>query len=88
MKKLLTLLLVLVTLTATAQNKPEPKDSTIQVTVSLNEFRALLAVIDASIDSKKTSKELLEFLQKNAKLLTPPVDPADKPKASTTPKKN
>lgn len=86
MKKLLTLLFVLVTLSAAAQDKP--KDSTIQVTVSLNDFRALLAVIDASIDSKKTSKELLEFLQKNAKLLTPPTDPVDKPKATTTPKKN
>lgn len=87
MKKLLALLLVLVTLTASAQDK-QPKDSIIQITVSLNDFRALMVVIDQSIDSKKTSKELLEFLQKNAKLLTPPVEPADKPKVTTTPKKN
>lgn len=32
------------------------------------------AVIDASIDSKKVSKELLEFLQKSAQIV------ADKPK--------
>lgn len=87
MKKLLVLLLVLVTLTASAQDK-QPKDSTIQITVSLNDFRALMVVIDQNIDSKKTSKELLEFLQRNAKLLAPSVDPADKPKATTTPKKN
>lgn len=86
MKKLLTSLLILATLTVNAQDKA--KDSTIQITVSLNDFRALLSVIDANIDSKKTSKELLEFLQKSAKLVTPTVDPADKPKVTTTPKKN
>ncbi len=73
MKKILFLLLL--STTAMAQDKPK-QDSTIQITLKLDEFRALLLVIDQNIDSKKLSKEVLEFLQKNTKLL----QPADKPK--------
>ena len=71
MKKILFLLLL--STTAMAQDKPK-QDSTIQITLKLDEFRLL--VIDQNIDSKKLSKEVLEFLQKNTKLL----QPADKPK--------
>ena len=49
-------------------------DSTVQVTMSLNQFRALLATIDANIDSKRASKELIEFLQQNARLVQPTTD--------------
>jgi len=44
------------------------------MTVNINEFRAILYTIDANIDSKKVSKELLDFIQKNSKIV------ADKPK--------
>ena len=87
MKKVLTSLSILLCFGAQAQTAPA-KDSTIQINLPINQYRALLFTIDANIDSKKVSKELLEFLQQNAKLLTPPADPADKPKATTTPKKN
>ena len=49
-------------------------DSTVQVTMSLNQFRALLAAIDQNIDSKRASKELIEFLQQNARLVQPTTD--------------
>lgn len=52
------------------------KDTTISVQMNINQFRALLGAIDANIDSKKVSKELLEFLQKSAQI----VQPKDKPK--------
>lgn len=58
-----------------AQEKSK-QDTTIQVTISLNDFRALLYGIDVNIDSKKASKEIIDFLQKNARI----VQPADKPK--------
>ena len=49
-------------------------DSTVQVTMPINQFRALLATIDANIDSKRASKELIEFLQQNARLVQPTTD--------------
>ena len=58
---------------------PETKakqDTIIQVTMNINQFRQLLYTIDQNIDSKKLSKELLEFLQKSAQI----VQPKDKPK--------
>ena len=72
MKHILTTIAILFAVTtATAQ---EPKDTTIAVTLSLNQFRALLATIDANIDSKRASKELIEFLQQNAKMIQPATD--------------
>ena len=75
MKKAIKLLLaaVLFAFTASAQDK-QPKDTTIAVTLNINQFRALLVAIDQSIDSKKTSKEILEFLQQNARLVQPTTD--------------
>lgn len=71
MKKLLTTTALLFTLLSQAQEK---QDTTIAMTVNINEFRAILYAIDQNIDSKKVSKELLEFIQKNSKMV------ADKPK--------
>ena len=51
------------------------KDTTIQITIKLNDFKALLFLIDQNIDSKKTSKEIVDFITKNAALL-----PAEKKK--------
>lgn len=59
---------------STTVKAQEPKDTTIAVTLSLNQFRALLATIDANIDSKRASKELIEFLQQNAKMIQPATD--------------
>lgn len=75
MKKTIKLLLaaVLFAFTASAQDK-QPKDTTIAVTLNINQFRALLATIDANIDSKRASKELIEFLQQNARLVQPTTD--------------
>ena len=52
----------------------EAKDTTIAVTISINQFRALLATIDANIDSKRASKELIDFLQQNARIINPTTD--------------
>ena len=71
MKKLLTTTALFIALLSQAQEK---KDTTIAMTVNINEFRAILYAIDTNIDSKKVSKELLEFIQKNSKIV------ADKPK--------
>jgi hypothetical protein len=75
MKKTTTLLLaaVLFAFAANAQQQ-QPKDTTIAVTLNINQFRALMMAIDANIDSKKTSKEILEFLQTNASIVNPTTD--------------
>ena len=75
MKKTIKLLLAafLFAFTASAQEK-QPNDTTIAVTLNINQFRALLAAIDLNIDSKKTSKELLEFLQQNARIVNQTTD--------------
>jgi hypothetical protein len=75
MKKMIVLGAVLFSLSSNAQQK-ESKiiDSTIEITLSLNEYRAIMSAIDSNIDSKKISKEILEFIAKNAQLV------ADKPK--------
>jgi hypothetical protein len=71
MKKLLTTTALFIVCLSQAQEK---KDTTIAMTVNINEFRAILITIDQNIDSKKVSKELLDFIQKNSKIV------ADKPK--------
>jgi len=76
MKKLITTFLILSAFTLQAQDVPVKQDTVIAVQMNIGQFRALLMAIDQNIDSKKVSKEILEFLQKNARL----VQPADKPK--------
>jgi len=71
MKKTIATIALFVALSAQAQEK---QDTTIAMTVNINEFRAILYTIDQNVDSKKVSKELLEFIQKNSKMV------ADKPK--------
>lgn len=83
-RSILTLLICLASTVLMAQAPVKPdgskaaKDTTILVTMNINQFRALLGVVDANIDSKKVSKELLEFLQKSAKM----EQPAEKPKTA------
>lgn len=61
--------------TVTADMKNIQPDSTIQITMSLNDYRAVLREIDNNIDSKTVTTRLLQFLQRSARLLE-----ADKPK--------
>lgn len=84
MKKLLFGLMLVSALSVNAQNK-ETKDTTIALTMSINQFRALLGTIDALVDSKKASKELIEFLSQNAKMLNPV---KEEPLKKEQPKKN
>lgn len=77
MKKTLFAIAILFSLSASAQKK----DTTIQITLPLEQFKVLLYTIDANIDSKKVSKDLLEFLQKSAQIV------ADKPKEAPAPTK-
>lgn len=83
MKKVLLIIILFAATTANAQAPQNAKDTTIQITLTLNQLRAVFAVLDQNIDSKKVSKEVLEFLQANAKMLTP-TSTTEKP----TPKKN
>ena len=69
-------MLILSAFTIQAQDVPVKQDTTIAVQMKLDQFKALLMAIDQNIDSKKISKEILTFLQQNAKM----VQPADKPK--------
>ena len=71
-KTIIMLAAVLFAFTASAQQ--QPMDTTIAVTLNINQFRALLAAIDANVDSKKTSKEILDFLQQNARIVNPTAD--------------
>ena len=70
MKKALLSIAILFALSASAQKK----DTTIQITVTLDQYRAILYTIDQNIDSKKVSKDIVEFLNKSAQMV------ADKPK--------
>jgi len=76
MKKLITTLLILSAFTLQAQEVPVKQDTTIAIQMNIAQYRELLMAIEQNVDSKKISKEILEFLQKNARL----VQPADKPK--------
>ncbi len=87
MKKLLLIITIFVGLSLQAQTPQQPKDTTVQITLTLNQLRAVFAVLDQNIDSKKVSKEVLEFLQANAKMLTP-APATEKTVEKPTPKKN
>ena len=62
MKKILLGIAILSSLFASAQQK---KDTTIQITMSIDNLRQLIYAIDQNIDSKKVSNELITFLQKS-----------------------
>lgn len=61
--------------TVTADIKNVQADSTVQLTMALNDFRAVLTEIDRNIDSKTVTTRLIQFLQRSARLLE-----AEKPK--------
>lgn len=65
MKQTLIALGLFFCLGATAQKK----DTTIQISMPIEQFRGLIGGIDASIDSKKASKEIIDFLIKSAAIV-------------------
>jgi cob(I)alamin adenosyltransferase len=71
MKKAIIGILVLFTLSTKAQEK---KDTTLQTTLSIDEYRSLIGNIEKFIDSKQVTAYLVELLNKNTKIV------ADKPK--------
>lgn len=71
MKKTIIALFMLVSVSALAQKKDSVN---VVITLDTTSYKQLLYVIQESIDSKKLTKEIIELLQKNAKLV------ADKPK--------
>jgi len=77
MKKTLLILSVLFALGVSAQEK---KDTTVQTTLSLDQYKAVLYAIDQNIDSKSLSKQLIDLLNKNTAIV------ADKPKTEVKPK--
>lgn len=78
MKKTITIITALfITVVSFGQAK-EKQDTTIVITVSLDQYKALLYTIDSNIDSKKVSKDLIDFISKSA---------AIKPKEIEAPKK-
>lgn len=70
-KTILVLLITAISITVNAQDK---KDTTVQTTMTLNEYRALMNTIDQNIDSKTLTKQIMEFFQKRTQIV------ADKPK--------
>lgn len=66
MKKTMLIIGLFFCLASTAQKK----DTTIQFIMSIEQFRGLMISIDASIDSKKASKEIIDFLIKSAAIVT------------------
>lgn len=79
MKKLIIASALLFSLTVNAQTK-EKKDTTVQVTMTLEQFKSLMLTIDKNIDSKAVSNGLLDFLYKSTQIV------ADKPKETAKPK--
>lgn len=75
-KSIITIAICLLSIVAFAQEPKAKQDTTVQITLTLSQFKALLGAIDANVDSKKVSLELLKFIQENTKM----VQPADKPK--------
>ena len=74
MKKTIIAALLLLSINAFSQ-KEQVKDSTVKITMTLQEYRQVLNVIDNNIDSKALTKQLLDFFQKRTELV------ADKPKS-------
>lgn len=75
MKKTITFLIAAFICVASFGQK---QDTTIVITMPLDQYRALLYTIDQNIDSKKVSKELLEFLQKSAAIKPKEIEPKKK----------
>lgn len=81
MKKITILLAIVLALSTSAfcqkkDSSVQKLDTVVQVTLTVRDYQAVMTVIDQNIDSKKLSKEILEFFLKNAKLVA--IDPKEK----------
>jgi len=63
MRTIITTLIIILSLNCFSQEK---KDTTIQTTLTIADYRALLYTIDANIDSKKISSDVVSFIQKHS----------------------
>jgi len=79
MKKLIIASALLFSLSVNAQTK-EKKDTTVQITMKLEDFKSLIVTIDKNVDSKSVSNALLDFLYKSTQIVS------DKPKDTIKPK--
>lgn len=84
-KSILTLFACLIAVIVIAQDKPKEapvkQDTIVAVQMNINQFRAVISAIDQNIDSKRISKELIEFLSKSAKIVEQKPQPVIKPAA-------
>lgn len=72
---ILAIILILLSLAGFTQDK----DTTFQTTLSIKEYRALISTLDANIDSKKTTSDLILFIQRHT-IMLPPKQDTSKPK--------
>lgn len=68
MKKVLTVIAFIISMNAAAQKDDKKKDSVVVITITREEVNNLIKVIDANVDSKRTSKEIVDFLLSRAVL--------------------
>ena len=57
----------------------QQKDTAIQITMLLKDYRILRQAIDVNIDSKKNSKDILDFMDMRVALLPPDTTTQKKP---------
>lgn len=70
MKKIILAIMVCVSLNAMAQKDgSKPKDSVVRIEIPREQWVDFINTIDQNIDSKKTSKALIDFIVKNAALV-------------------
>jgi hypothetical protein len=67
-------ILILTFLVLTSFVQAQQKDTLIVIRMTLPEYRAWVGYIDGSIDSKKTTNDIVGFIQKKAKLVPPTTD--------------
>lgn len=74
MKKSMFIAALFIAATSFGQSKQDTavkKDTTIQILLPINTYRAVIYTIDKNIDSKSLTKELIELLQKSATIFEP-----------------
>lgn len=57
----------------------QTKDTTFQLTFTIQDYRLLISAIDVNIDSKKTTSDIILFMQKHT-IMIPPKQDTSKPK--------
>lgn len=79
-KSIILILAVMLSVTSFSQVQLKQGDS-VEIKISGEQYVALIQTIDANIDSKKAAKEIIDFLQKIARIAQPAKKPDEvKPK--------